>query len=259
MKAYRVEDQRRGHGIWRDFDGKVNPVFSKLTQGKCKDMPMEDSEFYRHDGKQWFSATDTSEKLKAWFSVLDVVEMLDLGYSVFEFEISSCRVVSEYEICFTRDCIISQKEIDPRDIYGAEYEKALKTMSKEKQIKEMARVLNEEGKSLDTVYPEDCEKIARILYYEGYRKQDNLFLLKENGDIVNLAARSEWISVEDRLPEESGYFLVYIQRESEGFRVNAYYYCEDEMWENGDTMASSEYFGITHWMPLPEAPKGGAE
>lgn len=43
-------------------------------------------------------------------------------------------------------------------------------MSKEKQIEEMARVLNEEGKSLDTVYPEDCEKIARILYYEGYRK-----------------------------------------------------------------------------------------
>ncbi len=71
---------------------------------------------------------------------------------------------------------------------------------------------------------------------------------------------TEWISVDERLPEESGYFLVYISRESEGFRVNAYYYCEDEMWENGDTMASSEYFGITHWMPLPEPPKmkGGA-
>ena len=126
MKAYRVEDQAKGHGIWRDFDGKVNPVFSRLTQGKCKDMPMEDSDFYRSGGKQWFSATDTPEKLKAWFSALDVIEMQNIGYSVFEFEISSCRVVSEFEICFTRDAIISQKQINPRDIYGEEYEKALK-------------------------------------------------------------------------------------------------------------------------------------
>lgn len=243
MKAYRVEDQRRGHGIWRDFDGKVNPVFSKLTQGKCKDMPMEDSEFYRHDGKQWFSATDTSEKLKAWFSVLDVVEMLDLGYSVFEFEISSCRVVSEYEICFTRDCIISQKEIDPRDIYGAEYEKALKTMSKEKQIKEMARVLNEEGKSLDTVYPEDCEKIARILYYEGYRKQSEPFSCgHEKGD--------EWISVEDRLPEKLTHVIVH---DEDGTIGEAFYLSGDCFeWVANEKMAF-----VTHWMPLPEAPKGG--
>jgi len=114
MKAYRVENQEKGHGIWRDFDGTINPVFSKLTQGKCKDMPMEDSDFYRQDGKQWFSATDTPEKLKAWFSALDVAEMERLGYKVYEFEISHCRAVSEYEICFTRDCIISQREIDPR-------------------------------------------------------------------------------------------------------------------------------------------------
>lgn len=125
MKAYRVENQAKGHGIWRDFDGTVNPVFSKLTQGKCKDMPMEDNEFYRYEGKQWFSATDTPEKLKAWFSALDVVEMQNIGYSVFEFEIAFCRVVSEYEICFTRDDIISQKQIDPYDIYGEEYTRAL--------------------------------------------------------------------------------------------------------------------------------------
>ena len=126
MKAYRVENQTEQHGIWRDFDGSINPVFSKLTQGKCKDMPMEDNDFYRYGGKQWFSATDTPEKLKAWFSVLDVIEMLKMGYSIFEFEIESCRVVSEYEICFTRDTIISQKIIDPYSIYGEEYKRSEK-------------------------------------------------------------------------------------------------------------------------------------
>lgn len=117
MKAYRVENQKLGHGIWRNFDGTVNPIFSKLTHGKCKNMPLEDSDFYREGGKHWFSAADSPEKLKVWFSSLDVLEMLFLGYKVYEFEISNFRFVSEFEICFTRDSIISQTEIDPCLIY----------------------------------------------------------------------------------------------------------------------------------------------
>ena len=121
MKAYRVENQLEEHGIWRNFDGTINPVFRHLTQGKCKDMPMEDSDFYRYKGKQWFSATDSPEKLKVWFSALDVAEMLEMGYQIFEYEIESCRVVSEYEICFTRDSILDSKILDPTKIYGDEY------------------------------------------------------------------------------------------------------------------------------------------
>lgn len=112
MKAYRVENQAEGHGIWRNFDGSLNPVFSKLSDGLAKNLPMPDSAFYRAKGRQWFSATDTPEKLKAWFSRQDVIEMLAMGYKVWEFEIKCCRVVSEYEIVFTRDNIISQREID---------------------------------------------------------------------------------------------------------------------------------------------------
>ena len=121
LKAYRVENQEEQHGIWRDFDGTVNPVFKHLSQGKCKDMPMEDSDFYRADGLRWFSATDTPEKLKAWFSALDVIEMERLGYKVYEFEISNCKVVSEYEIAFTRESVLSQREIDPNTVWGSEF------------------------------------------------------------------------------------------------------------------------------------------
>jgi len=117
MKAYRVENQASGHGIWRNFDGSLNPVFSKLSDGLAKNLPMPDSDFYRYGGKQWFSATDTPEKLTAWFSRQDVLEMLAMGYGVWEFEITSCRVVSEYEIIFTRDCIISQRAIDYSTIW----------------------------------------------------------------------------------------------------------------------------------------------
>lgn len=117
MKAYRVEDQSGGHGIWRNFDGSLNPVFKKLSDGLAKNLPMPDSDFYHHDGKQWFSATDTPDKLTAWFSRQDVLEMLAMGYQVWEFDITSCRVVSEYEIVFTRDSIVSQRVIDWAEIW----------------------------------------------------------------------------------------------------------------------------------------------
>lgn len=117
IKAYRVENQKDGHGIWRNFDGTLNPVFSKLSDGFAKSLPMPDSDFYREGGKQWFSATDTPEKLTAWFSRQDVLEMLAMGYEVYEFEITGYRTVSEYEIVFTRDSIVSQRAVDYSTIW----------------------------------------------------------------------------------------------------------------------------------------------
>lgn len=117
MKVYRVEDFERGHGIWRNFDGTVNPVFQYLSDGKCKDMPMDYSDFYREDGKNWFSATDAPEKLKAWFSTQDIVEMEGLGYFVRQYEVSETRPVSEYEVVFTRQTISSAHTLDPSSIW----------------------------------------------------------------------------------------------------------------------------------------------
>lgn len=117
MRVYRVEDFEREHGIWRNFDGTVNPVFKYLSNGKCKDMPMEDSDFYREGGKNWFSASDTPEKLKAWFSTQDIVEMEGLGYFVRQYEVSETRPVSEYEVVFTRETISSAYTLDPSSIW----------------------------------------------------------------------------------------------------------------------------------------------
>lgn len=117
MKVYRVEDPKEGHGLWRDFDGTHNPVFSKLTIGKCRNLPMDDSDFYRADNKCWFSSTDTPEKLREWFDALDVVQMQQLGYDVFEFEVNEWREVNQYETVFTRESIISVNEIDPSIIW----------------------------------------------------------------------------------------------------------------------------------------------
>ena len=111
MKVYRVEDPYGKHGIWRGFDGTVNPVFKYLSDGKCKDMPMENSDFYREGGKNWFSATDTPERLKVWLSTQDIIEMEDMGYSVIEFEATNVREVSEPYI---ENKILTGKKIQPR-------------------------------------------------------------------------------------------------------------------------------------------------
>lgn len=44
-------------------------------------------------------------------------------------------------------------------------------MSREKQVERISHELNMSGKSLDTIIPEECDKIAAILYDAGCRMQ----------------------------------------------------------------------------------------
>ena len=104
-------------------------------------------------------------------------------------------------------------------------------MSREKQIIEIKECI-------DSVYGADCAyfdvdgfAISNKIYDAGYRKQ-------------------EWISVDERLPETNEEVLVY---SSVGKIYTACYIRVDgiEFWfENIDGFRE-----ITHWMPLPEAPK----
>lgn len=62
---------------------------------------------------------------------------------------------------------------------------------------------------------------------------------------------SEWISVKDRLPEKSGYHLVYyaFTERSEPLICKRYFHEEAP-----DVFVHRKE--MTHWMPLPEPPKG---
>ncbi len=103
-------------------------------------------------------------------------------------------------------------------------------MSREKQIKEMARDL--ENHTCMSQF--QAEITSRMLYNAGYRKQ-------------------EWISVEERLPElQQDVFVCDEIGDVFTDRLE-----RDGKWNN----EISRRWGIKYlyWMPLPEPPKGGAE
>ena len=135
-------------------------------------------------------------------------------------------------------------------------------MNKEKQkiISDICPFYKEYGtceqcnKALD-IDGEPCywECMANAIIANDYRKQSEPIS-------CNHEEGGEWISVEDRLPEENGRYLVCIK-------------VSHQLFENLTTIAVLDYNkshgfylysiaeSVTHWMPLPEAPKmkGGAE
>lgn len=65
----------------------------------------------------------------------------------------------------------------------------------------------------------------------------------------------EWISVKDRLPEDSDEFLCYVSiLDDMGVKVYDIrileYFSGAKIWSCDGTIAI-----VTHWMPLPEPPK----
>ena len=62
--------------------------------------------------------------------------------------------------------------------------------------------------------------------------------------------KSGWISVRDRLPLGMQNVLMYIERK--GVMIG-YYHPIDELW------SYDGWSPVTHWMPLPKAPKEEAE
>lgn len=63
----------------------------------------------------------------------------------------------------------------------------------------------------------------------------------------------EWISVKDRLPEDRKSVLAYADNGA------TFVASHDDDWyvDTGEYYYSSPLANITHWMPLPPAPKGG--
>ena len=63
----------------------------------------------------------------------------------------------------------------------------------------------------------------------------------------------EWISVNDRLPEEKANCIVYYQH---AYCDNDGYWAIGICFNDGEKFQINPAYKVTHWMPLPEPPKG---
>ena len=82
--------------------------------------------------------------------------------------------------------------------------------------------------------------------------KDTAFALFETKEEENEEPR--WISVKDRLPDDIGYYLVVYRDKYNGISsiaLDNYVKCGAGEW-----WASEFTRNITHWMPIPQPPKG---
>ena len=101
------------------------------------------------------------------------------------------------------------------------------------------------------------EKLVEIIFDSLLRNIDKSCKLAENiaDDLIkNGVTVQEWVSVKDRLPEKSGYYLVFADN---GRREVLSYSKKYQAFNAFDDAYSEEYvIPVTHWMPLPAQPKG---
>jgi hypothetical protein len=113
-------------------------------------------------------------------------------------------------------------------------------MTDKKQIEEMAKVLESTCDETECNHPTNCDLCqATRLYDAGYRKQD-------------------WISVDERLPEKDGRYLV-AMKNGDNYHISTRRFkrTDPPIWWKGHSYGywARHTGGVTHWMPLPEPPK----
>lgn len=126
---------------------------------------------------------------------------------------------------------------------------------------------------------EALETLDRLEFFNGQRAGRELWFEKNSNlqdidiacfvrDISNLreyiqtadvSHRADWISVEERLPETEGWYLVYTAPDKKHRSVNKAEFFKGFEWNNFEPYwhgAGGNLSNVTHWMPLPEPPKG---
>ena len=77
-----------------------------------------------------------------------------------------------------------------------------------------------------------------------------------NEFIANGVTVQEWVSVYDRLPEESGMYIV-TANDGHAQRVSfVQWQKKNRMW---NLTGARSYWRVTHWQPMPQPPKEGMQ
>lgn len=113
----------------------------------------------------------------------------------------------------------------------------------------------------DITQPYGYENLADFMISNGVTVQEDCkecaeatqnCIVKLQEQIAELRSAQEWVSVKDRLPEESGMYIV-TANDGHAQRVSfVQWQKKNRMW---NLTAARSYWRVTHWMPLPEPPE----
>lgn len=118
-----------------------------------------------------------------------------------------------------------------------------------------------------------CNKCQYAKYADGKYGCENKLKADAADAIEELISRvPKWISVKDRVPEQTGLYNVYLQEATslveqgmEASYVTTMWFDKKQMlWVDGDdsynavlsAVNTNEIHHVTHWCELPEPPKG---
>lgn len=141
------------------------------------------------------------------------------------------------------------EEIPTREIVRlSNYDELIETLRKMHDVSiGLAAIMPQSGGDVTAKLYNDAADAIETLQKELYR-------LGERHPEYPMEPAPEWISVEDRLPEDGTRNLV----TRYDFVTNTPFY--DLLWLDNGEWWNRQYAGdyaVTHWMPLPEPPKGG--
>ena len=100
------------------------------------------------------------------------------------------------------------------------------------------------------------EKLVDLFYDNNVRCDQKIERLAD--DVMDIIAHGitvqEWISVKDRRPEAGGYVVCIAKRNPFSRFMPMVARIEKNGWVN--PMTEQYISAVTHWMPMPELPKG---
>ena len=140
-------------------------------------------------------------------------------------------------------------------------------MSKEKQIEIKVVTYKEERLNYFTaLYEKAKNKFDRLFkkYKDAPYLSDEFQKMSDAGheaeflcDVVKMLKQSEWISVEDDTPKNQMARVLVFLRNEKAINGIGFPKIDTDRYVNGEWIRWGRL--VTHWMPLPEVPKGGAE
>lgn len=124
MIIYRMEHGITRDGMWYDHKGNYVPLIMTLTEGKSKHLPMDLDDRYGYNGRRWVSGCSDLDIFKHWFTLRDAKELVEKGCVLREFECTE-YIVEEYQTLFTREGVISEREMTLDDVWNIKDEASM--------------------------------------------------------------------------------------------------------------------------------------